>query len=382
MRAALLSLVATFGLWAATVGAGSRPQATGGAPALPARLSETGLYEAGRPGVVSARNRPFAPQYPLWTDGAAKARWIALPPGSTIDATDPTDWRLPVGTRFWKEFSFNGRKVETRLLWRATQAEWIAVSYVWNAEQTDAVLAPPEGLPRAAEIAPGRWHTIPARTDCLACHGTQTRALGFNLLQLSTDRDPAALHAEPLGPGMMTLATLVDERRVWPAESAWVTQPPRIIASSPRTRTMLGYFAANCGSCHNGGSEIAVLGPSLAFKDVMADGDAVAARLLGHPTKWQVPGLAEGESALIDRRTPEQSAMFVRMRSRRPSSQMPPLGTVMRDEAALSALRGWITADLLPSHPPSRAIDAGSFFVATTGRRSVTIGGGVRPVAP
>jgi cytochrome c553 len=317
----------------------------------PARLSETGLYEAGRPGVVDRRNRAFAPQYPLWTDGAGKARWIGIPAGAVIDASNPTDWRFPIGTRLWKQFSFHGRKVETRLLWRATTTEWIAASYVWNDEQTDAVLAPPEGLPRAAEIAPGRWHAIPSRTDCLACHGTKpTTALGFNLLQLSTDRDPGALHAEPLMPGMVTLATLAGERLIAPAAAAWVTAPPRIVTSSPRTRTMLGYLAANCGSCHNANGEIAVLGPSLAFKDVMADGDAVAARLVGHPTKWQVPGLTDRQSALVNPAEPDRSAMLVRMRSRRPSSQMPPLGTVMKDEEAVAALAAWIAADLVPSH--------------------------------
>jgi hypothetical protein len=52
--------------------------------------------------------------------------------------------------------------------------------------------------------------------------------------------------------------------------------------------------------------------------------------------------VADGQSVLIDPRAPDQSAMLVRMRSRRPSSQMPPLGTVVRDEAAVTALAGWI----------------------------------------
>ena len=52
---------------------------------LPERLSDTGLYEPGTRS-VDPRNRPFAPQYPLWTDGAAKARWLRLPPGTRIDA--------------------------------------------------------------------------------------------------------------------------------------------------------------------------------------------------------------------------------------------------------------------------------------------------------
>jgi len=81
-------------------GAGPDP-----ACAAPARLSETGLYAGGRPAAIDARNRPYSPQYPLWSDGATKARWIYLPPGTAVDTRDVNEWRFPVGTRFWKEFT-------------------------------------------------------------------------------------------------------------------------------------------------------------------------------------------------------------------------------------------------------------------------------------
>jgi hypothetical protein len=315
-----------------------------GPPSLPARLSETGLYTSGAAHTIAADNRPFSPQYPLWSDGARKRRWVYLPPGTAIDTTDPAAWTFPVGTRFWKEFLFGDRKVETRLLWRASTG-WIAASYLWNDEQTDAVLAPAEGVVNVATVGPGRQHSIPSRTDCLACHGTKlTSVLGFNPLQLSTDRDPNAIHGEPLEPGMVTLATLINERRLTPVSPALLRQPPRIAARHPLTRTMLGYFSTNCGSCHNGGGEISALGPSLTFSDLLKDGDAVASRLVGHLTAWQVPGAAEGESVLIDPRRPDRSAMLVRMRSRRPSSQMPPLGTVVRDEAAIDGMNRWLNA--------------------------------------
>ena len=62
-------------------------------PPLPQRLHDTGLYVDGAPGLlVRADNLPYAPQYPLWTDGARKRRWIHLPPGSWIDASDPDAW--------------------------------------------------------------------------------------------------------------------------------------------------------------------------------------------------------------------------------------------------------------------------------------------------
>jgi cytochrome c553 len=340
-----LALVTVVALGVMTLRPDSRPLAAPApdTPPLPARLSETGLYEASTSGRVAPENRPFSPQYPLWSDGARKLRWVYLPPGTAIDAQNDTEWRFPIGTRFWKEFRVGDRKVETRMLWRASSTKWMAASYLWNAEQTDAVLAPAAGVPNVAEVAPGRRHSIPSQTDCLACHGTkQTTALGFNLLQLSTDRDPNAIHGEPLEPGMITLASLINEGRLSPASSELVRQPPRIATRHPLTRTMLGYFSANCGSCHNGGGEIAAMGPSLRFSNLLRDGDAVAAQLVGHLTSWQVPGVAEGESVLIDLRVPERSAMLVRMRSRRPSSQMPPLGTVVRDEAAIDGMNRWL----------------------------------------
>lgn len=320
--------------------AGASPDGADAVP--PRRLGETGLYAGGRTEVVDASRRPFTPQYPLWSDGAVKRRWVYLPEGTTIDAGDAGEWRFPVGTRFWKEFSFKGRKVETRFLWKASGARWVAASYVWNEEGTDAVLAPESGVPGVAELAPGRRHAIPSRTDCAACHGPQQAPLGFNALQLSTDRDPNAIHGEPLTPDMLTLKTLVHERLLSHAPEDLVARPPRIATADPRTRAVLGYLAANCGACHDGTNTIAALVPSLKHTDLMRDGDAAARALIGRPTRWQAPGQPEGATVLADPASPGSSALLLRMASRRPSSQMPPLGTVVRDQEAVDVIREWI----------------------------------------
>jgi hypothetical protein len=197
------------------------------------------LFATGRSGAVAKQHRPFSPQYPLWTDGAAKRRWIYLPEGTAIDASNPRQWDFPTGTRLWKEFSFDGRPVETRFLWKASDAGWLAGSYVWNAEGTDAVLAERDGVAGAAQIAPGRQHDIPSRSDCAACHGESRRPLGFNPLQLSDDRDPNAIHGEPLAADMVTLNTLFDEGLLKGAGSALRTTPPRVAAADPLTRSVL-----------------------------------------------------------------------------------------------------------------------------------------------
>jgi cytochrome c553 len=316
----------------------------------PSVLADTGLYAGGRVDVIDVRNRPFAPQYPLWSDGLLKRRWIQLPAGAAIDARDPYSWSFPVGTKLWKEFSFEGRKIETRMLWKASDAGWITAVYAWNDDGTEAVLAPAEGLLTDVEVVPGRRHVIPARTDCAACHGGKPAPLGVNALQLSADRDPNAIHGEPLEAGMVTLQTLVDDGLLRDLPADLMSRPPRIATSSPETRAILGYLVTNCGNCHNGSGEISASAPVLIYRELLEDGDTVARRLVGHRTKWQVPGVADGESVLVQPGHPDASALLVRMRSRAPSSQMPPLGTVMRDQEALDAITRWIQSEVASAH--------------------------------
>ena len=355
MRTRRSGIAVVFALFGIALGARSwlgAVEAAGGLPATaPATLMETGLYAS--PGVIDPRNRPFSPQYPLWTDGAGKRRWIRLPEGSKVDAADVHEWEFPAGTKVWKEFSFAGRKVETRLLWKAGADSWVFASYAWNAEGTEATLAPADGLMRVAEVAPNRFHNIPAVDQCRACHvSNRTELLGFNALQLSTDRDPHALHAEPLEPGMITLGTLVAEGRLAPPRPELVASPPRIAARSADERALLGYLAGNCGACHNRQSDLAPLGLYWKHGDMATLGADALVALASHRTKWQVPGAPDGESVVIDLAHPEQSALLRRMRSRSPASQMPPMGTVVQDREAVALVSRWL-ASQRPS-PASR----------------------------
>ncbi|MEO7156298.1 MAG: hypothetical protein ABI039_01975 [Vicinamibacterales bacterium] len=151
-------LFATIGR--ATAGQGAEAQApvaprfsgAPGAAAAPGWLSQTGLYADAATQTIDSRNRLFSPQYPLWSNGATKRRWVRLPAGSTINVSDLSRWELPVGTKFWKEFSLKGRKVETRFLWQTAKDQWIFASYAWNDAQTDAQLASESSLANIAEV--------------------------------------------------------------------------------------------------------------------------------------------------------------------------------------------------------------------------------------
>ncbi len=325
----------------------------------PARLSETGLYSrTGPDGLRPGKGvMPYSPQYPLWSDGARKTRWVYLPPGTKIDVSDMDWWEFPAGTKFWKEFAFDGRKVETRLMWKKTAKTWVFAAYAWNGSQTDALLVPESGKANAWSLASGKKHSIPGVADCQACHtGHRPEVLGFSALQLSADRDPNAPNKEELQPGMITLDDLLKKRKLVPAGGSLLTQPPRIQSPNPRTRAALGYLHANCGGCHNPKNPTNRLG--LDFKhSIKAKGESEEPGLvttLDRRGSYEIPGLPEGQTRLISPGHPESSSLLRRMSSRGSYSQMPPLGTVLADQEAVDLIERWIKEDLSPSEQPSR----------------------------
>lgn len=318
------------------------------APALPSRLSQTSLYSDFASRTIDPRNLPYSPQYPLWSDGAAKRRWIELPAGQAIDASDPDVWTFPAGTRVWKEFSFDGRPVETRLIEELPDGGWRFASYAWSADQSDAVLAPARGLPDVAEIRPGVRHDIPGVRDCQACHvNRRTEVLGFSALQLSPDRDPNAPHAEPAVAGMIDLKALIERKLLKGYPAGWLEDPPRIRSSSPTERAALGYFHANCGNCHNPAGSLDVL--NLLFRHTLAPGppgEPVLMTAVDRKGRFRIPDTGGGETYLVRPGDPVHSSVLFRMASRNPFYQMPPLATKIEDAAAVDLVRRWILEDL------------------------------------
>ena len=313
----------------------------------PATLEETGLYADFAARVVAADVLPYTPAYPLWSDGAAKQRWIRLPAGSAIDGSNADAWRFPTGTKLWKEFA-HGRRVETRYLEHAADGSWIYATYVWNTAGTEAVLAPDAGI-RGASARGGRvprgaeGHDVPSTTDCRACHeGAATPVLGFSALQLAR-ADANAPHAERPAPGSVDLDGLV-RRGLLAGHSVAET---RIEASSARERAALGYLHANCGGCHNATGPLRELGLELDYRLVREPGATAPAiatavgrgsRLRGADAQVHLR-IAPGASA--------ESLLVERMGSRFGALQMPPLGTRHVDADALALVADWIEHDLV-----------------------------------
>ncbi|MBY0492776.1 MAG: hypothetical protein K2Y23_01055 [Cyanobacteria bacterium] len=196
---------------------------------------------------------------------------------------------------------------------------WVFASYAWNESQSDATVASEDGIANITEVDNNKRHSIPSVSECRSCHDSgRTEILGFTALQLSTDRDPNALHGEPLTSGMVTLKTPSDANLLAPAGPDLVANPPRIEATSPIARTALGYLSTNCGNCHNRDSSIASLGLDLKH-DVTQRAGCTPALLttIGKRGHWVVPD-AQEESRIINPGRADSSALVRRMKSRRP----------------------------------------------------------------
>ncbi len=283
------------------------------------KLSEMGLFADIAKGTIAAEVRAFQPTHELWSDAASKRRWIWLPPGKKIDSTDMDHWKFPVGTRLWKEFAKDGKKLETRLIEILAGDEIRYGAYVWNAAQTDAVWTPD-----GAQNVHGTQHDVPGQALCQRCHdGEPGRILGFSALQLAD------------APGATTLATIAPFLTVAP-----VTGKTYGVPGTATEKAAIGYLHANCGHCHNPNEGGTFLSANIELR--LHAGESVVAETKLYKSSVNVVTVKytsvkyriEGQNAAL-------SAVVQRM-DRRDSQQMPPLASEQIHPEAVTAVKAWI----------------------------------------
>jgi hypothetical protein len=291
----------------------------------PVTLEDTGLYRDLASGELADGVVAFEPAFLLWSDGATKRRFAYLPPGAVIDTSDQDFWSYPVGTKLWKEFTRDGVRVETRLLYKTGEGEsgWWMMAYAWNEAQTEAI-----AQPLGAIDVLGTQHDIPSAGQCAKCHlRGPDAALGFTALQLA--------HA---GPGV-TLAELVDTGRLSSPPSAPIAVPGDSVE-----RVALGYLHANCGNCHNARSDVKDESP-LELWLTLGALDSVTATSTYRSAVGTPPQINIGPevTALIEPGAPGASAVTVRM-GLRTMLGMPPIGSELADDDGVAAVGRWVEA--------------------------------------
>jgi hypothetical protein len=297
---------------------------------LPCLLSETGLYAPDMTTLADGVH-PFSPNFKLWTDGAEKKRWVALPAGTKVDTSDMDYWSFPTGTKLWKEFTRDGVRVETRLLQKQASGAWYAVAYQWRPDQREA-----DAAPNGVKNASGTPHDVPNSDDCLTCHSQMPdKALGFSAIQLSHPK------LDPSSTLEWTLDTLIQD--------GLLTQPPAQALTMPGTaldRDFFGYLHVNCGHCHNPkGTANTQTGLDLWLKVSDLAGPVSSISVYREIFDEEIVWLdAEHPDApkRIAPGAPEESAIYRRLVEKGQTWSMPPLGTEEVDPAGKKLLEDWI----------------------------------------
>jgi hypothetical protein len=313
------------------------PATCAGAATPPASLVCSGLYADVASKTIAPGVEPYAPAVPLWSDGASKQRWIGLPAGTKIDNTNPDEWIFPVGTKLWKEFSKDGKRVETRLWQKVSATFWVNATYAWNADESAATRTDGGDIPWGT----GTYH-IPTNDECQKCHrGRIDHILGFDQVLLGL-----------AGAQGMTLGRLVAEGRL--------TSPPKtttLVIGDDGTALAppaLAWLHVNCGTtCHNRNSNATAWSTGMFLRLDPTELDGRSSK--GFDSLTTTIGVAEtspnwpGRSRIVAH-DPAHSLLYQLISHRGTGNQMPPIATSVVDEADIPLIAAWI--EQLPAAPP------------------------------
>lgn len=299
---------------------------------FPDRLSKTGCADPTDVKKPAAGLVPYGVQAPLWSDGAVKERWVAIPDGTNITVKDADgDFEFPNGTVLVKTFSVGGKRVETRLFIRHDDGGWNGYSYEWLDDQSDAVLLP---AGKTKLVGAQTW-TYPSRSECVTCHSEAAgRSLGLELGQLNgeyvypaTNRISNQLKTfDHIGMFDKPLGKPVDQLVAYP--------DPYGTAGTPELRAR-AYLHSNCANCHQpkgGGRGNMDLRFGTAFKDTASCNVEPEAGDIGVTgAKLVIPG------------DPSKSLLSVRPHSPA-ANRMPPLASSVVDVPGVKVIDDWITS--------------------------------------
>ena len=337
---------------------------------FPRRLSETGLFTSTKDLTPAPGLMPYSVNAQLYSDDATKERFLAIPGDGKIEIDGihypggpgaPKGWRFPNGTVAVKTFFLetekgnpaSRRRLETRLLHfqqlggneEVGDQVWSGYTYVWNEEQTDAVLVDRLGQDRTFTIkdasAPGgerkqTWH-FPSRAECTLCHTMPAKyVLGLNTQQMNREADHGGgrenqlarwerlgLFTKPLPSAPEKMARLAD-----------YTDAKQDVGARARA-----YLQANCAHCHmqwgGGNADFQLL--------FTLDLD-----------KMGIVGVkpAHGDFGVKDPKIlkpgrPEESMLYHRMKLTG-LGRMPHVASSVVDEQGVRLMREWIAS--MPAH--------------------------------
>lgn len=318
-----------------------------GASGFPKLLSLTGAFADVGTLKPSSGILPYEIQSPLWSDGAAKQRWLSVPADAVVGYSETEHLRVPSGTVFVKHFEMalderfpeQRRRLETRFWVSVTEEAQYGVAYKWNDDQTDAELLVEGEVEALSIIGPNgetrtQSYSFPGPADCFSCHNAQSGfVLGARAAQLNRDvsyrRDRPAVNQLVAWSNFGLLDAPLDR-------SASLRAPQLVTVTdetAPLEERVRSYWEGNCSMCH-AGAEGTIPGWDARYATPLSE------RGLEQPPR----DTSRPASRLITPGEPEDSFIYLRGATTEAGLLMPPVGRSRVDEAYVDVLARWIAS--------------------------------------
>jgi len=333
----------------------------------PEHLSDWGMIAAKNGALHLGENvTPYDLATPLFSDYALKLRTVWTPDGEAAAYNDNAAFNFPVGTVVTKTFYYptptnewtgdvsigrerlidkgvmaldHLRLIETRILVRR-ETGWDALPYVWNEEQTDAVLK------RTGSVIPLTLHRddgemepfsylVPNANQCAGCHATnattkEIQPIGLKARHLnkpSSFADGFNQLDHWLAKGLLA----GDIAQPAPRNAAWTDK------SEPLAARARAYLDVNCSHCHNPNGPADTSGLNL-------EPDASGPALGNCKTPVAAGRGTGGRPYDIVAGRPDLSITVFRMETTDPGAMMPELGRAVTHKEGVALVREWIAA--------------------------------------
>ncbi|MBX7181770.1 MAG: hypothetical protein K1X82_06645 [Bacteroidia bacterium] len=292
---------------------------------------------------------PYDLNTPLFSDYAEKLRFVYVPEGKVANYNDTSVIDFPIGSCLIKTFYYSkdfrdktkGRKImETRVLVRR-QNGWDALPYIWNEDQTDAILEIAGGTRKVSWISSNGEqinldYSIPNKNLCNNCHvvgetfspiGPKVRNLNKEY-EYSTGQENQLEHWAKLGilDGLTCPATK-------PKNPKW-----NDASSGSLEERAKAYLDINCAHCHNPKGRGNTSGLDLRYENQ----DLVSYGLCKSPI---AAGRGAGDMLYdIHPKHPERSILLYRMKSTDPGELMPEIGRQLVHKEGVELINEWISS--------------------------------------
>lgn len=296
---------------------------------------------------------PYQPASSLFSDYAHKKRFVWLPKNTKASYNgDDNVLEFPVGAVLIKTFYYDNvqptnttKIIETRLLIRKSDG-WHLYDYIWNAEQTEALLDNNGN----GYFVPITWiengstksttYKIPSQTECVTCH------------KININHTANGEKETPIGPKPQNLNTLYNygtstknQLEKWklmgyinntlpPVTSIYSTVDWRD-TSKPLALRARSYLDINCAHCHREGGHCDYTPQRFNFSNT----NNYTAGICLTPL-FQVPD----HPYVIKAGDANQSEIIYRLDTTEGSEMMPIIGRTLIHTEGVQLIKDWINS--------------------------------------